>query len=155
MGAGKKKGGKGGGNKGRGRMVKGVSSLTGEARREEVRACLRKYEREHPCDMGAWGIGLGSGSGFPRLVASGERWAEGLSTALPTRLSSEQGVRGPIAKRWGSKGARLRAMARAAGTSYTYNRVYNFHGMAVQDNVQDNVFEPLSIENGMDVSGVT
>ena len=141
-------------------MGKGVSALTGEARREEVRACLRAYEREHPCDMGAWGIGLGPGSGFPRLVGSGERWAVGLPTALPTRLPREHGVRGPIAKRWWSKGARLRAMARAAGTSYTYNRVYNArvynsHGMAVQDYVQDNVFEPLSIENGMDVSGVT
>ena len=46
-------------------------------------------------------------------------------------------------------------MARAAGTFYTYGRVYNSHGMTAQDNVQDNVFEPLSIENGMDVSGVT
>ena len=151
----KKKGGKGGGTKGKGRMVKGVSTLMGAARREEVRACLRRYERAHPCDMGAWGIGLDPGPGCPRLFSTGERWAGGPSTSPLTPLTLEQGVRGPIAKRWWSKGARLRAMARAAGSFYTYDRVYNSHGTAIQDNVPDTVFEPLSIENGMDVSGVT
>ena len=116
---------------------------------------MKRWRTPTSCGHGGWGfegLEVGGEGGRRGGTTPGHAWVRGLGSHSPNTFPahSDRGARGAISKRWWSRGARLRAIARAAGTFHTFNGTNSRTRL-----VQDMVFEPLSLESGKDVSGVT